>query len=229
MQTIGILGGIGPQATMDFVRRIHDVSQKHITPQDVRGYPPLIVHYCRFPPVLTDEEGRAQQPPQPDPRLLQAAADLGQRTDFLVVTANGPHQFADRIAEAAGTPLLSMIAVTLDRLHMLGWRRVGLIGLGLPHVYMDPLDRQALDTVALPDDLRQALDQAIIAVMEGRDGAAERDTARQALAWFADQDVDGVVLGCTEVPLLVDDVDRRPDLLNPAQLLAEAAVTRALV
>ena len=64
--------------------------------------------------------------------------------------------------------------------------------------------------------------------MEGREGAAETDAARAAVATLRAAKVDGVVLGCTEIPLLLGRKGDGSDLISPAALLAEAAVRRAL-
>lgn len=52
MKTIGVLGGLGPQATMDFEQRVHRIAQELIPPHGNSGYPPMVVYYCRHPPVL---------------------------------------------------------------------------------------------------------------------------------------------------------------------------------
>ena len=49
MKTIGVLGGLGPQATMDFEERIHTVSQQLIPQHGNSGYPPMVVYYYRHP------------------------------------------------------------------------------------------------------------------------------------------------------------------------------------
>src|SRR5688572_14845591 len=56
MKTIGILGGLGPQATTDLEARIHLVSQKLIPQHQNTGYPPVIVIYHRHVPVLLKED-----------------------------------------------------------------------------------------------------------------------------------------------------------------------------
>ena len=50
MKTIGVLGGLGPQATMDFERRLHRVAQRLIAPRMNSGYPPMVVYYHRHAP-----------------------------------------------------------------------------------------------------------------------------------------------------------------------------------
>jgi aspartate racemase len=57
MQTIGVLGGLGPQATMDFEARVHQVAQRLIPPRGNSGYPPMVVYYHRRPPFVMSAGG----------------------------------------------------------------------------------------------------------------------------------------------------------------------------
>lgn len=231
MKTIGVLGGLGPQATMDFEARLHRAAAGLIPPFQNRGYPPLITYYHRRPPfVMTDLQTTAASPLQADPELLQAARWLGDRADFLVIPSNSPHRVLAEIEGAAGCPVLSMIEITLEAVRALGWRKVGVLGFGDPIVvvYTAPLDRLGLTCETLGQDLQTGLNAAILAVMEGRGDPDPRDCARQAVAMLRDRGVDGIILGCTEIPLLLSGEGDLDDLLNPAQLLADAAVRRAV-
>jgi aspartate racemase len=65
--------------------------------------------------------------------------------------------------------------------------------------------------------------------MEGRAGRDADDIAREALDALRARAVDGIVLGCTEIALLLGETDKSaPDLLDPLELLAEAAVEHAV-
>jgi aspartate/glutamate racemase len=72
------------------------------------------------------------------------------------------------------------------------------------------------------------LDAGIRAVAEGRDGAVDARAARTAVDLLRALPVDGVVLGCTEIPLLLGKDAEANDLVSPAALLAEAAVRMAI-
>ena len=72
------------------------------------------------------------------------------------------------------------------------------------------------------------LSTAIVAVAEGREGGGHAEAARDAVAELRSQAVDAVVLGCTEIPLLLGADGAKPDLINPAALLAETAVRFAI-
>jgi aspartate racemase len=237
MKTIGVLGGLGPMATMDFEARIHTVSQQLIPQKGNSGYPPMVVYYHRRPPVVADEAGHPIFPIRPHPLLLDAAARLGSMADFLVITSNGVHLMQPLIEQASGRKVLSMVDATLKEVERRGWRRVGVITFVQPDVYSVPLERMGLECVIVPDEMQKHLDAAISVLNEGKHDAEIRGAALDAVSWLRAQGTDGIILGCTEVPLMLrplpgradmkDEADA-PDLINPAQLLAEAAVRHAM-
>jgi len=227
MKTIGVLGGLGPQATMEFEARVHQAAQRLLPQHGNSGYPPMVVYYCRHAPVLVDDAGAPLLPIRPDPRLFEAAAKLGTLADFLVITSNGVHYFAAEIERAAGRPVLSMIDLALAEVRRRGWEKVGVLGMGEPIVYRRPLSELSLDVQILNAADRGRLDQAILSVMAGAETDADRAFTRAAVQRLWDTGADGVILGCTELPLLLRQHADAKDLLNPGALLAEAAVRHA--
>jgi aspartate racemase len=228
MKTIGVLGGVGPQATMDFETRVHRVSQRLVPQRGNRGYPPMVVYYYRSAPFIADASGAPEPPLRPHPDYLEAAARLGGMADFLVITSNLTHLFRAEIEHAAGREVLSMIELTLAEVSRRRWRRVGVLGFGDPLVYTQQLAAMGLEHETISGDLRTGLDGEIGKVMEGRDDEGSVDIAREAVDDLRTRRVDGIILGCTEIPLLLKDAANAPDLVNPLQLLAEAAVNHAL-
>jgi aspartate racemase len=231
MKTIGVLGGIGPQATMDFEARVHAVSQRLIPQLVNTGYPPMVVYYHRYFPFVVDEHHRPISPRRPDPRLTEKLSKLGEMVDFIVIPSNAPHVFRELIEETTGRKVLSMIDVTIEEVRRRGWRKVGVPGLAVPEVYRSALEEVGIACEILPAEpggLRDKLDEAIFAVMAGQAGPEERRLAVQAVETLRARDVDGIILGCTEIPLLLGDAAQAPDLINPGQLLAEAAVRFAI-
>lgn len=87
-------------------------------------------------------------------------------------------------------------------------------------VYSKPLSQLGLTVELIDAELQARLNTAIIALMEGRgfDNAAE-----DAVAMLRQRGVDGIILSCTEIPLLLGNPDE-PDLIRPLVLLAETAV-----
>lgn len=228
MKTIGVLGGLGAQATMDFEARVHRVAQRLIPQRQNSGYPPMFVCYYRHPPVLLNADFSPRLPVQPDPRLLEAAKQIGTNADFLVVTSNGAHMIQQQIERASGRKVLSMIDATLDEIRRRGWKKIGVLGFGEPSVYTKPLGETKIKYETIDGALLARLDAAIMKVMEGRDDTESAATAHEAVKTLRARKVDGIILGCTEIPLLLGENAAEADLINPAQLLAEAAVKYAI-
>ena len=213
---------------MDFEARVHRVAQRLLPPNGNGGYPPMVVYYCRHPPVLMTDTGTPQFPFRPDPRLLEAAKRLGGMADFLVIPSNATHLVQAEIEQAAGCKVLSMIEATLEEVQRRHWKHVGVLGLGDPVIYTQPLGQLGIACETVDAGSRAALNGAIYRLMEGNDDAESASVARAAVAALRARGVDGVVLGCTEIPLLLREAADEADLINPAQLLAEAAVRAAL-
>lgn len=228
MKTIGVLGGIGPQATLDFEARVHKVAQSLIPQMGNSGYPPMVVYYYRHPPFIVKEDLTPQVPFQPDPRLLEAAKQLGTLADFLVITSNASHLFREQIEQAAGRKVLSMIETTIGDIQHKQWRKVGVLGFGNPVVYTYPLEKLNIACETIDEDQRARLDGAIRKLMEGRNDAESTAIAQAAVETLRARKVDGIILGCTEIPLLLQENADEPDLLNPLQLLAKAAVSYSI-
>jgi len=227
MRTIGVLGGMGPQATIDFEARVHAAAQEVVPRHLNEGYPPMVTLYLRHAPVLVEEDGTPQQPLKLDPRVLDAAAQLGRWADILVMVSNTSHMFLDKIRAMAGCEVLSIVDVTVEELRRRGKGPVGLVGMGAPQVYVERLEQEGFEVHMPIRHLRDRLDNAILRMMEGTTTAEHRGAARAAIGSVRNAGAVATVLGCTEIPLLLGDSADAEDLVNPAELLAQAAVRRA--
>ena len=228
MKTIGIIGGMGPQATVDLEMRIHKVAQQVLPQAQNGGYPPMIVEYYRHPPLLLSENHFPVFPLQIDPRLLAVVKKLGRMADFLLLPANGVHRFQNEIENASGRTLLSMIDATMDEVKKRKWKRVGVLGLMTLEIYTRRLTEMGITFEVVNAELQRQIDKTIFRVMEGRDDENDRAIVLKAITDLRNKKVDGIIPGCTEIPLLLGKEMDASDLVNPAQLLAEAAVKYAL-
>jgi len=228
IKTIGIIGGIGPQATVDLEMRIHKVAQQVLPRAQNGGYPPMIVEYYRHPPILLGENGIPVFPLQIDPRLLAVARHLGKTSDFLVLPTNGVHRFQGEIENASGRTLLSIIDATVDEVKKRKWKRVGVLGLMTLEIYTRRLTEMGIPFETVDSELQKKIDKTVFRVMEGRDDEDDRAIILEAIQELRNKKVDGIIPGCTEIPLLLGKEMNADDLVNPAQLLAEAAVKYAL-
>jgi aspartate racemase len=120
-----------------------------------------------------------------------------------------------------------MIETTLNEVERRGWQRVGILGFLDPRtlVYSEPMQSRGLDMLTIDPSLQPPLDAAIRLLAEGRENDQARAAAQNAVDALRAQNADGIILGCTEIPPLVNPA---PDLLSPLEHLAEAAVERSI-
>ena len=229
MKTIGIIGGLGPQATLDMLERIQKVCNRLIPQSANSGYPPIYVGFCREAPMAIKPDGSVHDPLVPSDELLMVADEIGHLTDFLIIASNTPHLFQKEIEKVSDRKVLSIVEITMEDVRRRGCKKVGILAVGETlrrRLYQDPLDAEDVQWEIIPAALSEQLDKSIFAVMEGNPTAL--DPAFRAISYLREQGADGIILGCTEIPLLLENMCGESYIINPSQLLAEAAVRYAL-
>jgi aspartate racemase len=153
--------------------------------------------------------------------------------DFVVICTNTMHRMADQVQAAIGLPLLHIADPTAERIKAAGLRKIGLLGTAFTMeqvFYKGRLaDRHGLD-VLVPDDADRAVVHRVIyeELVQGRAEPAARLAYREIIARLVDRGAEAVILGCTEIMLLVRPEDSAVPLYDTTTIHAEAAVALAL-
>jgi aspartate racemase len=164
-----------------------------------------------------------------------AAAQRLERggADFVVICTNTMHRMADQVQAAIRLPLLHIADPTARRIRSAGLRKVGLLGTAftMEHdFYKGRLtDRHGLD-VLVPTGEDRALVHRVIydELVQGRAEPSSRQAYRDVIARLVEHGAEAVILGCTEIMLLVRPEDSAVPLFDTTALHAEAAVDLAL-
>lgn len=203
-RTVGILGGMGPEATVDIFHKI------------IRATPAcgdrdhLRILIDNNPAIPDRGAAMVNRGPDPTPVLIQMATNLERAgADLLAMPCNTAHYFYATIRSAVGIPLLHIMEETATFLfnQLPGRQQVGLLatdGTLAAGLYHQALERRRLQ-VLTPDPEHQRLVMNSIYEPNGvKAGEYRRPRVwlRQAMANLAAQGADVLVLGCTELPLL---------------------------
>jgi aspartate racemase len=153
--------------------------------------------------------------------------------DFLVIATNTMHIAAPQIQAATSLPLLHIADPTARRIKAAGLRKVGLLGTAFTmeqDFYKGRLAREHGLEVLVPDaDARATVHRIIYSeLVQGRIVDASRQAYREVIAGLAARGVEAIILGCTEIMLLVGPEDSPVPLFDTTGLHAEAAVARSL-
>ena len=232
---VGVVGGVGPLATVDFMGKVVRLTEAARDQDHIR----MIVE--QNPQIPDRTEHLVRGGTDPTIALFATCKKLeAAEADLIAIPCNTAHAFVDRMQAHLRIPVLNMLDETMAQIAALHpGRRVGLLatsGTIASDVYAEAAGRSGVPMI-VPDDAHQAL------VMEAIYGAAGvkagfttgpcRDDLMRAIVHLAGRGADVVVLGCTELPLLFPqtrDVDANGAsvaLLDPTMLLAAACVRHA--
>lgn len=219
---LGILGGMGPQATQVFYQRILD---KTDAARDQEHVPTLIWSDTGMPDrTKAILEGDSQGV---YPRLLSGARLLEREgCTVLAVPCNTSHYFADRLQGELDIPLLHMVRLSAAAMRERGCKRVGILGTDgtvRSGIYQKELSAQGLEGVA-PGEAAQRLTVSIIydEIKRGEKGSREKFAAVDRD--LRSQGCDGAILACTELSVY-RDYHGTPDwYLDALDVLAEASI-----
>jgi len=223
-KTIGILGGMGPEATADLLYRIVKATQV----ERDQDHPRTIVYSNSKVPDRTPAIAGGGESPIPE--MLMAAKSLeGAGADFLIIPCNTAHHFIEELRSELEIPVLHMIEMTarLAAKEYPDARRLGLIatdGTLRSGIYERFFGEAGMEVLVPTADLQcRAMDAIYEHIKKG-----DLDTGRK-LSLDVAQDLVGrgadlVICGCTEISLVLKDGDIAVPVVDPLQVLAEVAV-----
>jgi aspartate racemase len=224
---IGILGGLTPESTVTYYQRIvHRYQQCN----GDHGYPEIVIYsvtFQQFEDWMEAERWDAVF----DGLIggLQRLAAAG--ADFAVMATNTMHILFDRLERSSPIPVLSIVESTADAIERAGLGTVGLLGTRFTMekaFYREGLARRGIASLVPDRDERADIHRII---MEELSTGMIRESSRHRYVGIIERLVEagaeGIVLGCTEIPLLVGPEHTGALLFDTAVLHADAALTRA--
>lgn len=224
---IGILGGMTPESTVTYYQHIvHAWQQRH---GDHR-YPEIVIVSLSFQ-QLEDwmEAGRWDEVERALGAGLRRLGAAG--ADFGVIATNTMHLLFDRLAAASPLPLLSIVEATARAIVDQGLSTVGLLGTRFTMeqpFYAQGLARHGIATLVPEQQAREDVHRVIMRELSmGTLNEASRRRYLEIIGSLIARGAQGIVLGCTEIPLLVRPGHTTVPLFDTATLHAEAALAWA--
>ncbi|MGH7022649.1 MAG: aspartate/glutamate racemase family protein [Caulobacteraceae bacterium] len=227
MRTVGVLGGMGPAATVDFMAKVYAADPAEREQDRVR----LIVD-CD-PGVLDRNAAVRGEGPSPGPDLAAMAGGLvGAGADFLVIACNTAHAWTAEIETATGKPVLSMIEAVCEELarRLPGARRIGVLagdGCLAAGLYQNAFAARGWSAILPGRESQAAFMAALYRIKSGALGEAERAAFIACANETIEAGAEVVVAGCTEVPLLLRPEHLPVPLIDSSQALAARTIAYA--
>lgn len=223
---VGILGGMGPAATVDFYGKLI-----HATPAS-RDQDHVRAIIWADPTVPDRHEALVNGGEDPTPWLTQGLNNLvACGAEILVVPCNTIHAYMPALVQGLDIEFIDIIEATVKTAQQASQRgRIGLLatdGALAAGLYQSALQNAGMEPVLLDSAAQEVLMEVIYSIKAGNDGHQERDLVVALLTQLEALEVTTVIAGCTDISVLLADLDIDIDVIDPAQVLAHETVERA--
>jgi aspartate racemase len=224
---IGILGGMSPESTVAYYEYL---TRTYTERYGDYGYPEILLYSVSFQPYVDwPNQDRwdlvARGLTEAGRKLVAAGAEV------ILIATNTMHHVFEEVQAGIGVPMLSLLDATAEAILARGLQTVGLLGTRFTmekSFYQDALAPRGI-AVLVPEAEDRAVVNRVIyeELVAGQIRDASRASFVAIIRRLVERGAEGVILGCTEIPLLVSEADVQIPLLDTTTIHAEAALTYA--
>jgi aspartate racemase len=224
MKPLGLIGGMSWVSTIDYYRGINERANARVGGMQ---YPTLMIHSINFADVAGFNARRDWD------GLLEMTTVIGRHlrdagAEGILLCANTAHIVAEPLQERVGLPVIHIADATAEAVKGAGLETVGLLGTRFTmelDFFKERLRRHGIETLIPSDDDRTFIHESIFAEL-GKGILRDETRARYigAMEQLAANGAEGVILGCTEIPLLIKSEHSALPLFDTTSIHVGAAV-----
>jgi aspartate racemase len=225
VKTIGILGGMSWESSIEYYRIINQVTREKLGGLHSAKSVMVSVDFAPIEELASQDrwEEAAQEIITSAKQITAAGAD------FLLIATNTMHKVYVEVQAALEIPVLHIADATAMKINELGLERIGLLGT-IYTMEQDFYKGRLIDNYGLEvlipekDDRLQVHRIIFEELVLGRIEEESREVFRRVIMELVDSGAEGVILGCTEIPMIVDPKEVQVQIFDTTYLHAEMAV-----
>ncbi|MBU5674901.1 amino acid racemase [Alkaliphilus sp. MSJ-5] len=212
---IGILGGISHESTIKYYELI---LKKYYELKGDYYYPEIIIYSLDFQKFTDfedngDKEGYIKY-------IMEGMYSLeNSGADFIIMSANSPHSVYDEVKNLTKLPMISIVEAVGEKAKEKGLKKILLLGIKYTMesgFYENYLNQFGIDVIVPSEDERVLINDIIFD--ELAIGIFHKNSKERLINIIKKYDVEGVILGCTELPLIISEADLEIEVLNTVEL-----------
>ena len=222
MKTLGIIGGMGPMATVDLMRKIIQSTDAKTDQEHIHI---LVDNNPQIPDRTAAIEGIGESPAK---EMLKSAKRLeAQGADVLVIACNTAHYFLDDIKDKINVPIINMVEETVKYCVKLGYSEVGLlctVGTRNTGIYQKACNKFNLKLIVPDDEGIKAIQDMIYLGVKANNYNFDTTNIESVLANIKNKGAQSFILGCTEIPIAVQMYHLEGVFIDSSLVLAQKAI-----
>lgn len=224
--TVGVLGGLGPMASVYFYEMVVNMTEAKTDQEHVDM---IITNRATTPDRTAFIVGNSNE--DPSKILIDDAKKLEKYgVDFIVITCNTAHYFYEKIVNAVNIPLVNIVEETIKHAKATNHKKLGILattGNIKTSLYQNMCEKYDIEYLVL-DENRQSKVMEIIYddIKSGK--PADMDKFNSIVDYLKENNCDGVILGCTELSILKNDNKLDGDFyIDSLEVLARETILRS--
>ncbi|MCR2822798.1 aspartate/glutamate racemase family protein [Lederbergia panacisoli] len=221
-KVVGLLGGMGPEATIDIYQKITEYTFAKKDEDHLR----IIID--SNPKMPSRQDAILLGSENPGPAMAETAQNLERAgADFIVICANTAHFYYDFVKDAVNIEVLHIIDETVKSILEAGTKKVGVLatsGAIKTGIFQKALEKESLDVVLLPDDLQNGIQDAIFSYKYNGKNDDNIRSLKVAADYLVENGAETVIMGCTEIPIILSEVETNVPFIDPNEIIAKRIV-----
>lgn len=227
-KTIGILGGMGPAATADLYNQIISIFQNRFDAKYDKDFPEIVIISLPIPDVVEEIENEKRTVEM----LINAAKRLEKvGCSFISIPCNTVHVYLDNLKKSVKIPILSIIEEVSNLCKKDNFLNVGLLSsefIKNVRIYDLEFSKLGITIKKLNAKYQSKLTKLIIDIMNGKLDESNKRILLNLIDYLKEKNSEAIILGCTELPLIIKQEDCDIKLIDTIELLAEACVRESI-
>jgi len=218
---VGMLGGMSYESTLKyyqlFLEKYYEREQKY-------SYPEIVIFSLNFQKVIDYELGNDKE--KYIEYLMEGINSLENAgVDFIFMAANSPHAVYEDLNNRALVPILSIVKATADKAKKENMSKLLLLGIKFTMqstFYQEEFKAHGMKVITPSDEEQSEIDKIIFDELVI--GILNSESKQRLLEIISNYEVDGVILGCTELPLILKQKDCKLKLLDTIEIHVDSAL-----
>ena len=224
-RVVGILGGKGPEATNDLFRLIIRNTQTQVEEDHLHI---IIDNNPQIPKPALGITGEGENPV---PELVRTAKNLEKAgAKFIVIPCNSAHYYLNEIKNKITIPIVSIITETVKSINKQSCKRIGLFattGTIESKLYQSEFEESDIEVIIPEKSEQSELMEQVLYFKDTGDKTKLVNAVKKISEKFISQNIDGLVFGCTDIAVVLGDLNFMITCFNTIEILADAAIREA--
>lgn len=228
-KTIGVLGGMGPEASSNLYSKIIKYAQREYGAIQDFDYPPIIIYSL---PLFGFNETGIVDEKLVKTQLIEGVKKLESAgCDLIIIACNTVHSYFEEMQSAVKVPIFNIIEETKKRVIKFGYKKVGLFASESTNkleLYQKRFADSSIEVISPNNEQQKILNRVIEHVMGGNQKTEDiiflKDIARD----YIRQGAEAIVMGCTEIPLAINQAHTDIKLFDTIEIIVQCAVDYSL-